>query len=477
MNITLYLSLNKERERAIGAALEAGFKRHGDQVRVVATADYQAPDDDTQMAVVVGIKGRSKQAFDDHLKSGRHALLVDKSYFGRTEYLRLSLDGFQPHYAHAVKRPTDRLKRLKVEFMQRRASTPDSCVIYAGSSQKYCDWHELGDATEYAKTVCHRINKQFHGLRQVLYRPKPSWVAGHPEDAVAIPHTAFSGPDVRLHQLLPRCHALVTHGSNAAVEAVMAGVPAVVISDGACAAERVAETVLENIWDPRFPEAEERRQWAANLAYCQFTIDEIADGTAWGIVLPQTWKGSEAQFAAASELERTIAQYRQMHLHPKMFRGRLADCYAAEIATLCQETGSSSLLDYGSGKGEQYTQQRQHERFGFPEPTCYDPGVPAFAVKPVDRTPRQAGFDGVLCLDVMEHVPEAHVDEVLAEIFGCARRFVYLVIFTAAARKHLPDGRNCHLTQRPPAWWNERIRAAECGLGRKVVVHFKGEDD
>lgn len=476
MNIALYLSLPKPREIAIGQALKAGFEAHGDRVTVLATADYAGAREKTQLAVTIGIKGRSKAVFDDHLRSARHALLVDKSYFGRSEFLRLALDGFQPRSLHAEERPHDRLQRLGVRFGAPRAPQKRGVVIYAGSSQKYCDWHGLGDATAYATGVCHAINKVFgtgnelKSSRVVLYRPKPSWVAGHAEDARPVPETVFSGPDVKLAALLPDCHALVTHGSNAAVEAVAAGIPVVVLERGTCGAERVANLDLEaDLPRPGFPGEDERRQWAANLAYHQFTLEEISSGYAWGLIQKHTWKAHEKRVGGMNDLQGVIEQYRLMHGNPKMFRGRLADVYCAEIAALCQETSAETLLDYGSGKGHQYSLHRQHETHAFPEPHCYDPGVMELAQKPKGQ------FDGVLCLDVMEHIPEAHVEEVLAEIFAYARKFVFLVIFTAPARKHLPDGRNCHLSVQPPAWWDEKI--ARHGRGQRLVVHYKGRDE
>lgn len=480
MRIALYVSRGRDgaikpREQAIADALAAGFREHGDTVEVFRTEDFAEPRDGVQLAATIGIKGHSKAIFDSHRRSGRHALLIDKSYIGRSEYLRLSLDGFQPHYAHAKPRPHDRLERAGLRLAPRRGGR-GRYVIYAGSSQKYCDWHGLGDATAFAEGVCHRINKAFGtgderpSLMPLLYRPKPSWVAGHPEDAKPIRATTFSGPDVKLGELLGNCHALVTHGSNAAVEAVIAGVPAVVVSRGACAAEPVAELDLDTgIWNPRFPNDEERRQWLANLAYCQFTLEEIASGFAWSTLQHLTIKPLEGRLAAMDQTDAVIEQYRIMHQSPKMFRGRLADVFAAEIGALYRELKCEHWLDYGCGKGLQYSEARIHETWNLPMPALYDPGVPALAKKP-----RQV-FDAVACLDVLEHIPEEAVDATLAEIFGYARKFAFFVIFTAPARKSLPDGRNCHLTVRPEAWWRERLEAA--ARGKTYVAHFKGADE
>lgn len=113
----------------------------------------------------------------------------------------------------------------------------------------------------------------------------------------------------------------------------------------------------------------------------------------------------------------------------------------------------NSILDYGCGKGLQYSKYYIHHYWGADrKPTMYDFGVAEFATKPSGR------FDLVLCTDVMEHVPEECVDEILSEVFSYARIAVYLSISTKPATKHLPDGRNVHLCVQDREWWWKRIR-------------------
>lgn len=457
MKVTLYLS-DKPREYAIGDALAAGFRKHGETVAVVKTHEYVRPDWETQLAVVIGIKGMSKKVMEEYRRGGRNCMLVDKSYFVRNEYVRLSVDAFQPAYAHAIPRSHDRWNRIasacRIELRPRRPR--GKFMIYAGSSQKYCDWHGLGDVSEYARSVCHAINKQTHSEMPLLYRPKPSWVAGHPDDVEEVAETEFSGPDVKLGVLLENCHAIITHGSNAAVEGIIGGVPAVVISSGACAAEPMAgrgisaETVLE----PTFPTDAARLQWLADLAYCQFNVAELTDGTAWEIVSPNTMKGCLAEIAGMSALDAVVEQYRSMHRSPKMFRGGSIKGHIEAIADCIKRYDAKTLLDYGCGKGIQYTEMKVHERWGVAMPRLYDPAVAGIDKKPAGT------FDGAINTDVMEHIPEAHVDEVFREVVGYATKFVFFCIFTEPSRKVLPSGENCHITVRPPDWWLQRI----CGL-------------
>jgi hypothetical protein len=77
---------------------------------------------------------------------------------------------------------------------------------------------------------------------------------------------------------LAGAHALVTWSSAAAVTAVLEGIPVVVMSDE-CVARPMSGT-LDQIED--LPRPDGRRNWAGVLADNEWTLREIADGTAWG---------------------------------------------------------------------------------------------------------------------------------------------------------------------------------------------------
>jgi hypothetical protein len=81
-------------------------------------------------------------------------------------------------------------------------------------------------------------------------------------------------------------HALVTFNSNAATEAVMYGYPAFTLSP-THAAKPVTEQDLSKIETPYYPEMDKVESWAHHLAYCQFHISELKDGTAWRILNEQ----------------------------------------------------------------------------------------------------------------------------------------------------------------------------------------------
>ena len=147
--------------------------------------------------------------------------------------------------------------------------------------------------------------------------------------------------------------------------------------------------------------------------------------------------------------------YGAMHdKNARSFSGYSIKPYVQEIAALVWDMLPNRLLDYGSGKGYQYLALRVHEQWGGLLPVCYDPGVVQLRIKPEGK------FGGIICTDVLEHIEEADVDGVLENIFRLAdeRAFVFLAIACRTAkRKRLPDGRNVHVTVKPPEWWDNKL--------------------
>lgn len=73
-------------------------------------------------------------------------------------------------------------------------------------------------------------------------------------------------------------HALVTWSSSAAISAILAGVPAV------CAGQSAASPVAATIPEIGNPPRPLREEWAGVLADNQFTVSELANGTAWAML-------------------------------------------------------------------------------------------------------------------------------------------------------------------------------------------------
>lgn len=80
-----------------------------------------------------------------------------------------------------------------------------------------------------------------------------------------------------LEESFKGAHALVTHMSAAANEALINGIP--VFVTGPCAATPLASGALSEIEKPNYPA--NREEWAAGLASRQWTLEEMRKGIAW----------------------------------------------------------------------------------------------------------------------------------------------------------------------------------------------------
>ena len=133
------------------------------------------------------------------------------------------------------------------------------------------------------------------------------------------------------------------------------------------------------------------------------------------------------------------------------------------IKDLVKDTKAESLLDFGCGKGLQYTKYNHHEDLGI-MPALYDPAVPEYDTLP------DGPFDGIISTDVMEHIPKEQIPETFDKIFSRANKFVFLGIATAPANAILPNGDNAHCTVEPISWWETMV---ERYAPKKVCTHIQ----
>jgi hypothetical protein len=298
MKITCYLSTNT-REQEIGRVLRSGFDRAGDDAKLALRSDFWAISEehgeatvDPEADVICFIGVKSKKMFDACKAQDKIPLLIDKGYFGRGEMYRMSLGAYQPPYLDQIiadlwDDPVMFRSRLeacgvRVQLHQNKGR---HSVMYVGSSQKYCNFHELGDNNDYSRKVVTELTGFWP--HQIIYRPKPSWwtkmkSGERRDDLQDIPRVSFSGSTEPFAQVLRQCHAVVTHGSNGAAEALAAGVPVIMLSEeGVSSVWPLCSHSLADVLDINLPGANERERILAAMAWSQFSIPEMATGFAW----------------------------------------------------------------------------------------------------------------------------------------------------------------------------------------------------
>lgn len=272
MKIVFYIA-DKDRELTLAEAFRTGARQYGHKVEIVhKTLEPQIVPAD--MACMMGVK--SAPYFHACKAAGQRIGYFDKGYV-RTrrsgaptwDYWRIALDAHQPTQTtlSRFKMPYDRLEALGIEPRKWRHTGLQ--IVIAGSSAKYHSFYGLPDPTTYAHEIIEQIRKLTD--RPIVYRPKPSW-----RDAVPIEHSRFSPAKEKLTEVMTNAHCLVTHGSNACFEAAVWGIPSIILGDAV--AKPISSTSLDDI---NAPFCGKRLQWLANLAYHQFSEQEMKSGESW----------------------------------------------------------------------------------------------------------------------------------------------------------------------------------------------------
>lgn len=156
-----------------------------------------------------------------------------------------------------IKRPADRWQRHKINLRARQAG---SRIVVAAPDDKPCKFYGIDLETWLKDTV---TTLKRHTDRPIEVRQRP-----------------VSRVDRKTQtDWLQDVHAVVVFNSNAGTEAVINGLP-VFVTAPCHAALPVANTDLTKIETPWFPDPDQQHAWACHLAYGQFHINELKDGTA-----------------------------------------------------------------------------------------------------------------------------------------------------------------------------------------------------
>jgi hypothetical protein len=269
VKIVFYTS-TKRREIQLAKAFLSGAKTHGVEVERRLTTDIPFRDD-YHYACMVGVK--SQRLWHMMLDRGITPIMFDKGYCRVKEgmswrYWRISVGAHNPTEA-SLMQDYDRGRFEALGFKVRSWRKRGEHILFAGSSAKYHNFYGLQDPSSYARDVVRRLRQ--HTDRPIVYRPKPSW-----RDAQPIKGTIFSQSGKPLAQDLLGAHAVVTHGSNACLDAIISGIPTIVLGEG------VAKTVSSRyVRDIEKPMKGDRRPLFNAIGYHQWTLDEMESGEAF----------------------------------------------------------------------------------------------------------------------------------------------------------------------------------------------------
>lgn len=275
--VVIYKIQGNGRSLAVCQAMALGITACGDRVDVRWDGQYRRPASE-DVAVFYGLHGKLPQVFKDYPAHGKRAVHIDLGYWGRHHNgNRLGYHKFVVSPPATGRHPTEYFQNRKhdgkraavfgVKALPWRKS--GTHILIAGMGPKSCGiegfpvegWERAAIAQLRAVTD-----------RPIMYRPKPSHKGAEP-----IGGTIFSDPNKEsLEQALIDCHAVVTHHSNVAVDALVEGVPAFAMQG---VAVPLALQDLRQIEKPIRPD--NRESWINDVSYTQFNVDEMRSGVVW----------------------------------------------------------------------------------------------------------------------------------------------------------------------------------------------------
>jgi hypothetical protein len=248
MGSNVYFYHKKKLGQKIGEAVSKGFN--------AKTRQFNGkifPGD----TIIHGLLGRCDDLVKQCISSSRDFLFVDHSFFmqQRGKYYRTIKNSRDWHETGDM--PDDRWKKLDLELKPWKKNGSNIVVIEVPINSADI----LGiDPGKWLKDTMSTLSE--NSDRKIIVKER---------------FKLLNNKKVRrpLSDFLTDAHALVTFDSNSTIEAVIAGVP--IFCGIRNPVHSIAESNFAKIETPIYPD---REQCLQNLAYQQFTIDEIASGFA-----------------------------------------------------------------------------------------------------------------------------------------------------------------------------------------------------
>lgn len=239
----------------VADAFERCFKARGWHVKTTNKAIKDEPD------LVAGY-GWKEVMRGAHERWPDRVLHCDLGFWSRGTHLKLAFGG---RWSPLVDREYDgsRLGQHKVRIQQTKA--PGKRVLLCGMSAKAAGTWGLR-LHEWEEQMAHRLKK---AGATVIFRPKLSARGSR------LMRAAATDESRSIDDALARVDGVVSHHSNAGVDALAAGLP-IYVETGISRPLSVAQP--EDIIGAEAPNMEARTAFLRQLAWHQWTLDELAAG-------------------------------------------------------------------------------------------------------------------------------------------------------------------------------------------------------
>lgn len=262
--VVIYAAAGLDHQMKRAESFKRGVARHGINATISTHTSSPTPCD---LAVFWGMH-RSKQIRDLQTKNGNDFLVMERGYVGdRFYWTSIGYGGLNGRADFCNK---DSLGiRWESTFSQhmKEWNPVGEYILLTAQVVGDASLAHLNGNPNYNQIVS-ELRK--HTKRTIYFRP-------HPQRPVPCPSGAVMCPHKDLNVALENAHTVVTINSNSSVDSVLAGKPCITLDIGSMA-YAVTKHDFSDIENQYMPD---RIQWAYDLAYTQWSPEEIENGDAW----------------------------------------------------------------------------------------------------------------------------------------------------------------------------------------------------
>lgn len=264
-------------------AIKVFLKNHCPNSQVSPNGEFEIG----EIGIVWGIPCRHKEntnnrrkVHDMYRENHRPLLVCERGFLNRDRYFSVgynSIVGFG--YYHNKNMPSDRFDQHKI---QPKAYQPDKnknggYILICGQVPWDSQLQHLPSYKQWLINLVKQIKQ--HTNRKIVYRPHPKQKASHPLAVLSIPG-AVTSKKPTLEDDFQNSYVVLSYNSNSLVEAMLEGIPFFSFDRGSMVHD-IANHDLSQLESPTFPDEQTKMQTLYDIAYSQWNLQEIKDGTFW----------------------------------------------------------------------------------------------------------------------------------------------------------------------------------------------------
>ena len=225
-----------------------------------------------------GRMAKNKAVWDHFTKQGKPVIVLEVGALKRNITWKVAIGGInnEAYFGHATSNDNARLKALGIEICDWKDTKDNNSIIICGQHQVSHQWRNMPPVSDWISNTIREIRQ--HTNRRIKVRCHPRYPFNFNNITTNVVKSIPKRIDVvqdfyDFGTELLNAHCVINWSSNPAIEAVLAGVPVFTGPDSlAYSVANHSFDTIETLIKPN------RQQWANDLAYTEWTVDEFAKG-------------------------------------------------------------------------------------------------------------------------------------------------------------------------------------------------------